>query len=86
MMRKFEYICHLKTGKKRNIGETKVLLNGDRASVRRYETNLGNLVTDAIVNSFSDFEHTDLTGKVEMAMMSSGDIRASIPIGKVSCY
>ena len=50
------------------VGETQVILDGDRALVRRNETNLGNLLTDAIVNSVSDFEHEDLDGKIEIAL------------------
>ena len=66
------------------VGETQVILDGDRALVRRNETNLGNLLTDAIVHSVADFEHEDLDGKIEIALMNSGGIRGEIPVGEVS--
>ena len=66
------------------VGETKIVLDGDRALVRRNETNLGNLVTDAIISSVADFEHEELDGKIELALVNSGGIRGEIPIGQVS--
>ena len=65
------------------VGETQVILDGDRALVRRNETNLGNMITDAIVNSAADFVHEGLDGKIEIALMNSGGIRGEIPIGEV---
>ena len=59
-----------------HVGSTSVELDGDRSRVRRVETNLGNLVTDAIVNSFDE--------SVTMAVQNGGGIRGAVPIGDVS--
>lgn len=56
------------------IGETGVVLDGERVQVRAGETNLGNLITDAMI---------DLTG-AEIAITNGGGIRASIPVGKIT--
>lgn len=56
------------------IGSSAVDLDGERATVRTGETNLGNLITDAI----RDFTDT------EVALINGGGIRASIPAGEVT--
>ncbi|RDU37564.1 multifunctional 2',3'-cyclic-nucleotide 2'-phosphodiesterase/5'-nucleotidase/3'-nucleotidase [Neobacillus piezotolerans] len=56
------------------IGETGVVLDGERSQVRGGETNLGNLITDAMI---------DLTG-ADIAITNGGGIRASIPVGKIT--
>ncbi|KGX85567.1 5'-nucleotidase C-terminal domain-containing protein [Pontibacillus litoralis] len=53
------------------IGETKVELNGEREHVRTGETNLGNLITDAMLAE---------TG-ADVSLMNGGAIRASIDQG-----
>ena len=65
------------------IGETEVILDGDRAIVRRNETNLGNLITDSIVRAAANFTHPDLNGQIQLALMNSGGIRGEIPVGEV---
>ncbi|NLW41478.1 MAG: LysM peptidoglycan-binding domain-containing protein [Tissierellia bacterium] len=55
------------------VGTTKVDLDGERANVRTGETNLGNLITDAMRKS---------TG-ADIAFTNGGGIRASIPAGEV---
>jgi 5'-nucleotidase len=59
------------------IGETAVLLNGERADIRTSETNLGNLIAEAVL------ERIAING-AQMAIMNSGGIRASIDIGPVT--
>ncbi|MBT9156759.1 MAG: Mannosylglucosyl-3-phosphoglycerate phosphatase [Firmicutes bacterium] len=56
------------------IGNTTVRLEGERAFVRTAETNLGNLVTDAMLRA---------TG-ADLAVTNGGGIRASIPAGPVT--
>ena len=65
------------------VGETEVILDGDRAIVRRNETNLGNLITDAIVRAAANFTHPNLNGQIQLALMNSGGIRGEIPVGEV---
>jgi len=55
------------------VGVTKVDLDGERAHVRTGETNLGNLITDAMRKS---------TG-ADIAFTNGGGIRASIPAGEI---
>ncbi|MCX7842112.1 MAG: choice-of-anchor I family protein [Clostridia bacterium] len=56
------------------IGSSDVVLNGTRADVRTKETNLGNLITDAML---------DITG-ADVAFTNGGGIRASIDIGDIT--
>merc|ERR1719431_709470 len=63
----------------RHIGETEVNLDGDRVLVRRNETNLGNFIADAIVESWCDFDK----GDVHLAIVNSGGIRGEIPVGEI---
>ncbi|MFO1444372.1 5'-nucleotidase C-terminal domain-containing protein [Bacillus sp. Bva_UNVM-123] len=56
------------------IGKTGVKLDGEREQVRVGETNLGNLITDAMV---------DMTG-ADMAVTNGGGIRASINEGDIT--
>ncbi len=51
------------------IGETAKLLDGERAHVRAGETNLGNLITDAILKASG----------ADVVLTNGGGIRASIP-------
>ncbi|HMO60099.1 MAG TPA: bifunctional metallophosphatase/5'-nucleotidase, partial [Roseiflexaceae bacterium] len=59
------------------IGESAVLLDGDRANVRTKETNLGNLVADAML------ERARADG-AQIAITNGGGIRTSINIGPVT--
>ncbi|GAB6098539.1 5'-nucleotidase C-terminal domain-containing protein [Halanaerocella petrolearia] len=56
------------------IGKTTVELNGARKEIRTGETNLGNLVTDAML----------VTVDADVAIINSGGIRDSIAAGKVT--
>ncbi|MGG3912736.1 bifunctional metallophosphatase/5'-nucleotidase [Rossellomorea vietnamensis] len=56
------------------VGKTDVTLDGERNQVRAGETNLGNLITDSMV---------DLTG-ADVAITNGGGIRASIAKGDIT--
>lgn len=56
------------------------LLNGERDNVRARETNLGNLISDAL----SDYGQTGFANKSDFAVINGGGIRANIPAGKVT--
>lgn len=56
------------------VGETKVLLDGERAHVRSGDTNLGHLITDALMWK---------TG-ADVALQNGGGIRASIQTGPIT--
>jgi 5'-nucleotidase / UDP-sugar diphosphatase len=59
------------------LGKTQVTLDGDRGHVRSEETNLGNMVADAILNK------TRPLG-VTIAIVNGGAIRNSVPSGDFS--
>ena len=59
------------------VGEAAVALNGARADVRSKETNLGNLISDAML------EKTRPAG-VQIALMNGGSIRTSIDAGPIT--
>jgi 2',3'-cyclic-nucleotide 2'-phosphodiesterase (5'-nucleotidase family) len=56
------------------VGSTSVILDGVRNNVRAKETNLGNLIADAMLEK---------TG-AEIAFMNGGGIRSSIDIGEIT--
>ncbi|NBI29937.1 5'-nucleotidase C-terminal domain-containing protein [Chengkuizengella marina] len=56
------------------VGSTSVVLDGEREQVRAGETNLGNLITDAMLNE---------TG-ADVALTNGGGIRASIDVGEIT--
>ncbi|MCG5058805.1 MAG: 5'-nucleotidase C-terminal domain-containing protein [Limnoraphis sp. WC205] len=59
------------------IGKTTVKLDGDRANIRTQETNLGNLIADAILTKMN-------VDNGQIAIVNGGGIRASIPAGEVT--
>jgi 5'-nucleotidase len=59
------------------VGEAAVPLNGVRADVRTKETNLGNLISDAML------EKTRAAGAV-VALMNGGSIRTSVDAGPIT--
>jgi len=63
---------------KKIVGETKVFLVKSRA----LETNLGNLLTDAMVFAYRHKRNVE-GHKFKMALMNSGGIRSSVSIGKI---
>lgn len=60
------------------IGKTSVVLDGERSDIRYKETNLGNLIADAMV------EKANENIKTHIAMYNSGGIRTSIPKGDIT--
>ena len=60
------------------VGKTKVALNGERADVRTKETNLGNLIADAMV------EKANQSVETHIGLQNGGGIRASIDKGKIT--
>lgn len=63
------------------IGETTVMLNGERApGVRTEETNLGDFAADAMLWQASQAADTT----VDAAIVNGGNIRASIEVGAIS--
>jgi 5'-nucleotidase/UDP-sugar diphosphatase len=56
------------------VGQTAVKLDGERENVRKGETNLGNLITDAMLQ----------TSGAEVAITNGGGIRASIDSGDIT--
>lgn len=56
------------------VGEAAVPLNGDRTAVRSSETNLGNLVADAMRER----------GEADLALVNGGGIRAGIDAGPIT--
>ena len=63
--------------RKNIVGEAKVRLNGDRADVRKRETNLSNLIADA------NLWKTQKYGTV-ISLQNGGGVRASIEAGQVT--
>jgi 5'-nucleotidase len=61
----------------RVIGETLVELDGNRTNIRSRETNLGNLVADAMLQKA-------VGSGAQIAITNGGGIRASIPAGPVT--
>lgn len=65
--------------KKQIVGSTNVVLDGERSNVRYKETNLGNLITDAMVDRANQMVPDTFIG-----MQNGGGIRASIQQGDVT--
>ena len=61
----------------RVVGSTNVDLNGERDDVRARETNLGNLICDAMLWKATGLDAT-------IAIQNGGGIRASIPAGEIT--
>ncbi|KOY15585.1 hypothetical protein AMS66_15425 [Paenibacillus xylanivorans] len=69
--------------KKEVIGKTNVLLDGERGSVRKQETNLGNLMTDGMLEKVKSIvKENDVKGYV--AIQNGGGIRASFQKGDIT--
>lgn len=66
------------------IGFSKVLLDGERESCRLKECNLGNMITDAIIDHHQNFTHPeDQWAPSAIALWNGGGIRSSINKGVV---
>lgn len=59
------------------IGKTAILLEGSRDKIRTQETNLGNLIADAVLQQLK-FDGG------QIAILNGGGIRASIPAGNIT--
>lgn len=69
----------------KSIGYSKVLLDGERTSCRLVECNLGNLVTDAMIDYHINYSHPENQwAPAAIALWNGGGIRASIEKGVVS--
>ncbi|CAN7196383.1 5'-nucleotidase C-terminal domain-containing protein [Rossellomorea sp. LjRoot5] len=73
-----EFKAPLEEIKNEVVGKTKVALNGERADVRTKETNLGNLIADAMV------EKANESVKTHIGLQNGGGIRASIDKGEIT--
>ncbi|WP_186331449.1 5'-nucleotidase C-terminal domain-containing protein [Paenibacillus xylanexedens] len=78
-----EYASPLAEYKKKVIGKTNVFLDGERGSVRKQETNLGNFMTDGMLEKVKSIvKENDVKGYV--AIQNSGGIRASFKEGNIT--
>ncbi|MCA0147391.1 5'-nucleotidase C-terminal domain-containing protein [Rossellomorea vietnamensis] len=64
--------------KSMEVGTTNISLNGNRRDVRTKETNLGNLITDAMLEKANQFNPT------QIAFQNGGGIRNSISAGTIT--
>jgi len=64
--------------------ESKVYLNGVKAVVRTSETNLGDLIADAMIWSVTNSTELPVPAENIIAVTNGGGIRASVEIGDVS--
>ncbi|WP_145050445.1 5'-nucleotidase C-terminal domain-containing protein [Paenibacillus xylanexedens] len=77
------YAPELEKFKKTVIGKTSVFLDGERNSVRKQETNLGNLMTDGMLEKVKLIvKENNVKGYV--AIQNSGGIRASFKEGDIT--
>lgn len=74
-----EFKAPLEELKKTVVGSTSVFLDGERNNVRYKETNLGNLIADAMVQRANQ-----MVPGTFIAIQNGGGIRASIPEGDVT--
>lgn len=67
------------------VGYTKVVLDGERESCRLKECNLGNMITDAIIDYHINYTHPDNQwAPAAIALWNGGGVRASIDKGVVT--
>lgn len=67
-----------------NIGYTKVLLDG--ATCRKYECNLGNLVSDAIIYTRVNQYQGEFWTDAAISLVQGGGIRASTNVGHITKF
>ncbi|MFD1956571.1 S-layer homology domain-containing protein [Paenibacillus thailandensis] len=78
-----EYAASLEELKGTIVGETSVNLDGERSTVRKQETNLGDLVADGMLAKVKSIvNEPDVEGYV--TIQNGGGIRASIPAGDIT--
>ncbi|MCM3567379.1 5'-nucleotidase C-terminal domain-containing protein [Neobacillus mesonae] len=75
-----EFAAPLEELKKTVVGHTNVFLDGERTNVRTKETNLGNLIADAMAQRANEILQNGTT----IGMQNGGGIRASIDKGDVT--
>ncbi|QCT01419.1 5'-Nucleotidase domain-containing protein [Paenibacillus algicola] len=78
-----EYAKALEELKKTVVGKSGVELNGERESVRKEETNLGNLMADGMRSKVMSIVK-DPDAKAYVTIQNSGGIRASIGAGDIT--
>jgi 5'-nucleotidase / UDP-sugar diphosphatase len=66
------------------IAQSRVKLDGDKIQVRSRESNLGDLVADAVFWQASNYANRYNTKKPTVGMINGGSIRSSINKGKIS--
>ncbi|MFC4321615.1 bifunctional 2',3'-cyclic-nucleotide 2'-phosphodiesterase/3'-nucleotidase [Litchfieldia salsa] len=74
-----EFEVKLDEIRKKIIGHTNVVLNGERKDIRTKETNLGNLIADGMAQ-----QAYKVDGKTTIALQNGGGIRASIDKGDIT--
>lgn len=67
-----------------SIANTQVLLNGKKNDVRSSETNLGDLISDAMLWQVLSLDSLDIEEENVIAINNGGSIRSSIEIGDIS--
>lgn len=72
-----EFRAPIEALRAQRVGETRVALDGDRARVRTRETNLGNLIADAMLWKAGP-------AGAQIAIQNGGGIRASLPAGPIT--
>ncbi len=72
-----EYQAPMDALKAEKVGETTVLLEGERTKVRTGETNLGNLIADAMLWKAR-------AAQAQIAIQNGGGIRATLPAGPIT--
>ncbi|XP_059178706.1 snake venom 5'-nucleotidase-like isoform X1 [Physella acuta] len=77
------YLPQVNAFKKTVVGESYVFLSTDKQVCRRAECNIGNVITDAMIQH--NLRHSNGTwSDVAMAMVNGGGIRSSINIGNIT--
>ncbi|KAJ8023886.1 5'-nucleotidase [Holothuria leucospilota] len=66
------------------VGETYVRLIGNRATCRMRECNLGNLITDAMLESFVTYHGEESWSTVAISLMNGGGIRTTVDQGDIT--
>ncbi|XP_071831452.1 snake venom 5'-nucleotidase-like isoform X2 [Apostichopus japonicus] len=65
------------------VGETYVLLQGDKITCRSKECNMGNMVTDAMLEDLVMFQSEESWSDVAISIINGGGIRTSVPPGSI---
>lgn len=68
------------------VGETFVQLTGDSVICRMRECNLGNLIADAMLESFVTYNGGESWSTVGISLMNGGGIRTTVDQGIIICH